>query len=79
MVDLDEEHREMLEALRRHRGHRSHAETVRELIRMASGSGLPSPEVQAAIKASALLDRPEKPKGSRPGFQSRLKGEWKAP
>jgi hypothetical protein len=61
IFDLTDEDRAMLEAIRKNRGHRSHAETLRDLIRLAAGSGLPSPAQQAEIRA-AVLARQAAPK-----------------
>lgn len=54
IFDLTDEDRDALEAIRKHRGHRSHAETLRELIRQAASSGLPTPEQQAEMKAVVI-------------------------
>lgn len=61
---------------------------ISELLRRglaASGSGLPTPEVQAQIKA-AVIERQARPVvaesqkiASRPAHKSRLKGEWSPP
>jgi hypothetical protein len=51
IFDLTDDDRVALEAMRAHRGLRSHAEVLRQLIRQASGSGLPAPERQADIRA----------------------------
>jgi hypothetical protein len=76
IFDLTDTDREALEAIRKHRGHRSQAETLRELIRQAASSGLPSPERQAEIKPQIAAKRA----AAKPApFRSRLKGEWKAP
>lgn len=72
IFDLTDEDRGALETIRKNRGHRSHAETLRELIRQAASSGLPTPEQREAIVsegmrlrreaalASALMDVPSR-------------------
>lgn len=52
IFDLTDDDREKLEVVRKQRGHRSHAETLRELIRQAASSGLPTPARQAEMKAA---------------------------
>lgn len=80
IFDLTDEDRAALEAIRKNRGHRSHAETLRELIRQAASSGLPAPERQAEMKAAALARQAQRRETTpKTAFASRLKGEWKAP
>lgn len=50
IFDLTDEDRASLEAIRKHRGLRSHAETLRHLIREVASGGL-SGEAQSALKA----------------------------
>lgn len=73
IFDLTDEDRAALEAHRVRLGCRSHAETLRALIRGAS-------EPQEAIniagsKLAALVEQKPKPMP----FKSRLKGEWSPP
>lgn len=86
IFSLSEAEREALERLRKQRGLRSHAEVLRELIRQAASSGLPTPERQSEIKRHIAARRGERasdgvaePKAEGAAFKSRLKGEWKAP
>lgn len=71
VVDLSPEHRAKLDSLRAEMGLRSEAEALRFIIMF--GHPMPQPEVERVMKE--IRDRVE-PKAS---FQSRLKGEWKAP
>lgn len=73
IFDLPDEDRAALEALRRNRGHRSGAETLRELIRQAAHSGLPAPAAQAAIRAEATQVQAERFTIPRAAPGSRLK------
>jgi hypothetical protein len=73
---VEDEDLAALEAIRRNRGLRSHAETLRVLIRQAASSGLPTPERQAAMKVA--VQKAQRKVAPAP-FKSRLKGEWKAP
>lgn len=67
-VVLSDEEREGLEAYRITHGLRSHAEAVRHLI-VCAGAPVPG-EPPSEKKAKAPTAKP---------FQTRLKGQWKAP
>lgn len=57
IFDLTDEDKGALEKLRKQRGLRSHAEVLRELIRQAISSGLPTPERQAEMKTAVAAFR----------------------
>jgi hypothetical protein len=71
---LTDEDRAALEAHRVRLGLRSHAETLRALIR----SGASEPVVVRIISDEDFSPIEPKPKADKPApFKSRLKGEWK--
>ena len=51
-VVLTEQHRDMLEAIRRHDGLKSEGDVIRMLIEGRASSGLPTPERRAEMKAA---------------------------
>lgn len=58
IFDLTEEDRAELEAIRKHRGLRSHAETLRDLIRTSASASVPG--TTAGVRASTLSARANK-------------------
>lgn len=85
IFDLTDDDRAALEKLRAARGHRSQAETLRELIRGGIVE-IQTSEPTVAVAATPIpADAPRFVKGIREpaekpeAFKTRLKGEWKAP
>jgi hypothetical protein len=88
IFDLTDDDRAALEVIRQRSGHRSQAETLRELIRSVKTLSDRATEEDAKRGAAVLaaLERQRdaivaarKPAPKPPAFKTRLKGEWKAP
>lgn len=84
IFDLTDDDRSALERLRVARGLRSHAETLRALIR-GEGGEPPTATPQAPKpsfshgRSKTVVVPPKRERAEAPAFKSRLKGEWKAP
>jgi hypothetical protein len=84
IFDLTDDDRDALERIRIARGLRSHAETLRALIRGEGGEPVaaetpkPSPSFSHG-RSKTVVVAPKRQRVDAPKFTSRLKGEWKAP
>lgn len=83
IFDLTDDDKAALEAHRIRLGLRSHAETLRRLIRGEEGeaaAATPSPKPSFSHGRSKTVVAPAKRERiDAPKFVSRLKGDWKAP
>lgn len=92
IFDLTDDDRAALEQIRAARGLRSHAETLRALIRENNADGFVTVGTVKTAEPQRVVELPPpspaakqrikgtvEPASKRTPFKSRLKGDWKAP